>query len=190
MKSSPQDTEATNRESFPVRGRRCRIQHVTIADASRRREIESFYLSLRQELVFSRTRLDELWKAKVLLLAKVDGVPAGMIGIVRRFFGVPCTFIIVKAEYQNQGVGRMLYEARRPYCRRYGIILSIVLSGNQAGKNFFFSAGERNLLDDGQYAFFVSSQKRLVRWLFPLFRLVLPLLLTLWHVAVGRQRSR
>jgi GNAT superfamily N-acetyltransferase len=146
-------------------------------DAGVRRNIEAFFLSLGRELEFLRTRPEDVERAEVLLLARLDGVLAGMIGVVRRFRGVPCTFVVVKKEYQRRGIARVLYEARRPYCRRYNVVFSIVLAGNRSGRDFFAKAGEKKLVENGRYIVFVTSQKRVIRCLYPLFRLLLlPLL--------------
>jgi GNAT superfamily N-acetyltransferase len=168
-------------------GRCCQVEAVTVVGEELLREIESFYRSLDRELVFFRTRPGDLRKAKCLLLARVEGNLAGWYGIVRRFVGVPCATIIVKEEFQNLGIGMRLHEAGLACARRHLFVFSIVFSQNLGAKRFFPRLGEEMFYDDGRYTFFAVARRRPLRRLFPLFRLLLPLMLKPHFLAMGRR---
>ncbi len=159
--------------------RRGRREAAESLDAGVLRDIEVFFHSLGGELKFLRTRPVDIGRAEVLLLARLNGILAGMIGIVRRFCGVPCTFVVVRKNFQHRGIARALYEAQRPHCGHYGAVFSIVLAGNLVGREFFRGVGEELLADDGRYIVFVASPKRFVRRLYPLARRLLSPLLKL-----------
>lgn len=183
MKRPP--AAASARDVVLPDGKRCRVEAVSLRDAGRRREVEVFFRALREERTYLRTRLEEVWRARAVALARVDDAVVGLTGIVRRVWGIPCRFIIVKAERQRQGIARRLYEASQPGSRRYLFVLSIVLSGNVAAKSFFPRAGETMLFEEDRFAFFVRSPRPWFRRLYPLLGGVLPAILKLRDATAG-----
>lgn len=166
---------------FPKIQEECVIQKVGRVDENSHREIEGFLDSLSEEKAFFRAGVSEIEKAEVLLAARVEERIVGLYGIVRRFFRLPCVFVIVEKGYQRKGIGKLLHETRRPFCAKYFFLFSIVARANERAQKYFASVNEYKLYEDGQYVFYVSAQKRASLLFLPLLKRIFPVVLRIWR---------
>ena len=60
-----------------------------------------------------KQNMERILKAEVLIIAFAGNQVAGLTGIVKKYYFFPMTFIIVKQEYQEKGIGGFLSLKRK-----------------------------------------------------------------------------
>lgn len=104
-------------------------------------EALNFYNSLKIERETFKLSIEELLKSEIIIGEKAVGKIAGIAGI-RRYRMLPILFIVVKSEFQNNRLGKLLMERLHRIAKtRYSFVVLSVFKENKKAINLFKNFG-------------------------------------------------
>lgn len=100
-------------------------------------EIVNFYNSLNKERETFKLSLKDLLKSEIIIKEEVNGKILGIAGI-RKHKMLPLLFIVVKSEFQREGMGKKLMERLHEITKkRYNYIVLSLAKENKQALNLF-----------------------------------------------------
>jgi uncharacterized protein (TIRG00374 family) len=104
-------------------------------------EIVTFLNSLKEERKYFRASDNEILKAKITYIEKINDKSVGIVG-VKKIFGIPVLFIVILLNFHGKGIGNKLMKKINNLAKeRYSFIMLKVLKENKVAIDLYKKYG-------------------------------------------------